>query len=158
MMEDTIELTRKIATPPERVFAALTEPAELDRWWTTSSESDARTGGSFDYRWEFEEGAGRDNHRQSGVYDEVVPNQRVAYPWRVESGATNVDVTLSPSGDGTTLRLVHTGWGDGEAMEASARMHEEGWGFFLDNLEAYLERGEDGRGAMGLKTPAASRG
>lgn len=156
-MGKKIELTREIAAAPEHVFGALTEPSYLDRWWTTASDSDARTGGAFDYRWEFTAGAGREDHRQSGTYDEVVPNRRVAYPWQVEAGGTNVDVTLSPSGEGTTLRLVHTGWGAGEAWDAPAQMHEEGWNFFLDNLKAYLEKGEDRRGAMGLKTPAVGR-
>ena len=157
-MSKTIELTREIAATSEQVYAALTEPNHLDRWWTTASDSDARAGGRFDYRWEFSEGAGREDHRQSGTYDEVSPNRRVAYPWQVEAGGTRVEVDLSPSSEGTTLRLVHSGWGAGEAWEASAQMHEEGWGFFLDNLKAYLEQGADRRSAMGLKTPAAARG
>jgi hypothetical protein len=38
-------------------------------------------------------------------------------------------------------------------------MHEQGWGFFLDNLKAYLERGEDRRAAaMGMKTRAVASG
>lgn len=157
-MDTKIELTREIAAPPERVFGALTVPDDLDRWWTTASDSDPRTGGAFDYRWEFSEGAGREDHRQHGAYDSVVANRRVAYPWRVEAGDTQVDVTLAPSGEGTALTLVHSGWGSGDSWDASAQMHEEGWGFFLDNLKAYLEQGEDRRGAMGLKTPAAARG
>jgi hypothetical protein len=35
-------------------------------------------------------------------------------------------------------------------------LHEQGWEFFLDNLVAYLDRGEDLRPSapMGQKTPA----
>ena len=50
-----IEITREIAAAPEHVFRALTDADELARWWTSSGESDARTGGSFSYRFEFED-------------------------------------------------------------------------------------------------------
>ena len=156
-MEEQFTLTREIAAQPDAVFRALTEPSELDRWWTTSSDSDPRTGGAFEYRWEFDQTAGREDHRQSGAYEEVVADRRLVYPWQAASGATTVEVTLAPSGDGTTVELVHRGWGEGEAWDESVRMHQEGWGFFLDNLKTYLEQGEDRRSAMGLKTPAASR-
>ena len=43
--------TYDIAAPRAEVFRALTEPAVLDRWWTTSSESDPRPGG-VSYPWE----------------------------------------------------------------------------------------------------------
>ena len=157
-MAKTIDLKYEIAAPPDAVFRALTEPGELDRWWTTSAESDARTGGAFDYNWEFEPGAGREDHRQSGSYEAVVENERVAYPWKAGGSDTSVDVTLAPSGSGTTVRLVHSGWGDTAEAGESVDMHEQGWGFFLENLKRYLERGEDQRSAMGLKTPAVARG
>jgi uncharacterized protein YndB with AHSA1/START domain len=156
-MGHKIELTREIAATPETVFRALTDADELSRWWTTSAQSDARKGGAFDYRWEFNEGAGREDHRQSGTYTAVVPDERIAYPWKAAEADTKVDFTLTPDGEGTTLRLVHTGFGDGGGSAESVEMHEQGWGFFLENLKSYLERGEDRRSEMGLKTPAAAR-
>jgi uncharacterized protein YndB with AHSA1/START domain len=42
-----IEITRSIAAAPDQVFRALTDAGELARWWTSSGESDARTGGAF---------------------------------------------------------------------------------------------------------------
>jgi uncharacterized protein YndB with AHSA1/START domain len=153
-----IEQTKEIAAPPETVFRALTDSDELSRWWTTSADSDARTGGEFVYRFEFEQEPER-NHTYSGTYDAVVENERVAFPWEGKLGTTKVDVTLRPSGDGTTLRLVHSGWGEGGEWPAAVEMHEQGWGFFLENLKTYLERGEDRRaGAMGMKTPAVTSG
>jgi uncharacterized protein YndB with AHSA1/START domain len=156
-MGKTIELSQEIAAPPERVFRALTDADDLSRWWTTSADSDARTGGAFEYRFEFPDEPER-NHVYSGAYDAVVENERVAYPWRGRLGDTNVDVTLSPSGDGTTLTLRHEGWGEGGEWPAAVKMHEEGWAFFLGNLKRYLEGGEDQRAAMGMKTPAVTTG
>lgn len=154
-MGKKIERTEEIAAPPETVFQALTDADELSRWWTTSADSDARTGGAFEYRFEFAEEPER-NHTYTGTYDAVVPNERVAYPWQGRLGDTNVDVALRPSGDGTTVRLVHSGWGEGGEWPAAVKMHEEGWAFFLGNLKSYLERREDQRAAaLGMKTPAA---
>jgi uncharacterized protein YndB with AHSA1/START domain len=157
-MEHEFTLTKEIAAAPEVVFRALTEPAELDRWWTTSAESEPRSGGRFDYRWEFSADAGREDHRQSGAYDEVVANERLAYPWEAAGRTTRVEVTVAPNGAGTLLRLAHTDWGAGEEAAESARMHGEGWGFFLDNLQSYLELGEDRRAeVMKLKARETAR-
>jgi hypothetical protein len=54
------------------------------------------------------------------------------------------------------VRLVHGGWRDGTEWDESRRMHDEGWAFFLGNLKAYLEHGEDGRpAALGMQTATA---
>jgi uncharacterized protein YndB with AHSA1/START domain len=148
----TIELTRTIAATPETVFRALTDAGELSRWWTTTADSDARTGGAFSYDFEFAD-ASRD-HTYAGTYDEVVPNRLVRYPWQAAAGPTTVTVELTPRENGTELTLRHSGWGSGD--DEAVVLHEQGWSFFLDNLVSYLERGEDLRpGApMGQKTPA----
>jgi hypothetical protein len=47
--------------------------------------------------------------------------------------------------------LNHSGWTEG--AEEARQVHEQGWGFFLDNLERYLSGGEDERAAAsGMKT------
>ena len=45
-----LRFRRKIAHPPERVWAALTEPAELIGWWG-AAEVDLAEGGRFVLRW-----------------------------------------------------------------------------------------------------------
>jgi uncharacterized protein YndB with AHSA1/START domain len=149
-----IEITRSIAAAPDQVFRALTDAGELARWWTSSGESDARTGGAFSYRFEFEDPS-RD-HTYEGDYHDVTSGERVTYPWQTSLGETTVDVRLRPSGEGTELTLTHTGWGSGAAADEAVAMHEQGWCFFLDNLKSYLEGGPDLRigGPMGQKTPA----
>lgn len=154
MSERTIELTRTIEASPSVVFHALTDAGELSRWWTTSAESEPRTGGSFSYRFEFADSA-RD-HTYEGAYIDVTRDERVSYPWRAAVGETTVDVRLQPAGSGSELTLRHSGWPETAEADAAVELHEQGWSFFLDNLVAYLERGEDLRPAapMGQKTPA----
>jgi uncharacterized protein YndB with AHSA1/START domain len=149
-----IEITSTIGAPPDLVFRALTDAGELARWWTSSGESDARTGGAFSYRFEFEDPS-RD-HTYEGVYHDVTAGERVSYPWQTSLGETTVDVRLRPSGDGTELTLTHTGWRSGAEADEAIALHEQGWSFFLDNLKSYLEGCADLRigGPMGQRTPA----
>ena len=151
----TIELNRTISAPPETVFRALTDAGELSRWWTTTAESDPRTGGAFAYGFEFAD-ASRD-HTYTGTYDEVVPNEKVRYPWRAGVGDTTVEVQLRAAEGGTELTLRHSGWGSGPEANEAVALHEQGWSFFLGNLVSYLERGEDLRPSapMDQKTQAA---
>jgi uncharacterized protein YndB with AHSA1/START domain len=154
MSERTIELSTHLQASPETVFRALTDAGELARWFASSVESDPRPGGSFTYRYEFED-ASRD-HTYSGEYRDATPNERVAYPWNGKLGTTEVELRLQPANGGTHVTLEHSGWGTGADWDESIELHRQGWGFFLDNLKGYLERGEDTRAqAMGMKTPAA---
>ena len=148
----SIEITRTLAAPPGRVFRALTDADELSRWWTTTAESDPRSGGAFSYGFEFED-ASR-NHTYTGAYLEVTPDERVSYPWQGGLGETTVDVRIRLAGAGTELTLTHSGWGGGAEWDEAVALHEQGWSFFLDNLVAYVDRGKDLRPSapMGQKT------
>jgi uncharacterized protein YndB with AHSA1/START domain len=147
-----IELSTDIDASPEAVFRALVDADELVRWFPSGAESDARTGGSFEYRYEFDQDPSR-NHTYSGEYTDVTPNERVAYPWNGKLGTTQVEFGLEPAGGGTRVTLRHSGWGTGSDWDESLEMHRQGWGFFLSNLKSYLEAGKDSRAdAMGMKT------
>lgn len=155
MSERTIAQTIEIEASPSAVFRALTDADELSRWWTTSAESDPRTGGSFSYTWEFEEQTER-NHMREGVYADVTLDAHIRYDWPMPLGNTVVDFRLEAAGNGTSLTLEHEGWGTGGDWDQAYEMHAGGWQFFLGNLKSYLERGEDRRGSeMGMKTAAS---
>jgi uncharacterized protein YndB with AHSA1/START domain len=138
-----IEITKQVDAPAEQVLRALTDADELGRWFASGAESDPRTGGEYVLRFEFEDESR--NHTYSGRYEDVTPNERVRYPWNGRFGETTVEFALKPSGSGTELTLIHSGWTE-QAAE-SRELHEQGWGFFLDNLERYLTGGEDQRAA-----------
>jgi uncharacterized protein YndB with AHSA1/START domain len=144
-----LKQTYDIAAPRTDVFRALTDPAVLDTWWTTSSTSDPRPGGAFVYTWEFDD-ASR-NHVQSGDYTEVEDGRRVSYPWAA-GGETVVTFRLEDAdGGGTRLELDHTGFPEGEIRDH----HDQGWAGFLNNLASVMAGGPDERAAMmGLKVRA----
>src|SRR5688500_17377197 len=104
----TTELTirRRFPVPAERVWRALTEPKALAAWfWPerfgTTAEIDLRPGGRYRIA-----GGGM---AATGEYVEVDPVTKLVYTWRWygEENDSLVTVTLSETGDGTDLLVVH---------------------------------------------------
>jgi uncharacterized protein YndB with AHSA1/START domain len=128
-----IRLERRIAAPPERVYAAWTEPALLSRWFCPNPElalnvtADVVVGGA--YRVDM----GGGHYVAEGVYTELTPSRVVAFTWQWASSpdpVTQVRVELEPTDVGTRLVLVQTGLADPE----DARGHREGWELALARL------------------------
>jgi uncharacterized protein YndB with AHSA1/START domain len=134
---NVVELEVRLAAPPDEVFGFLTHADRYVRWQGVRAELDPRPGGVYRV-WMDARTVAR------GEFVEVESPWRVVFTWgwegdeRVPPGSTTVELTLQPDGDGTVLRLRHTGLPDGEA----AALHEEGWRFFTDRLVATV-RGED---------------
>ena len=74
--------------PPAKVFAAWTDPEKVKRWMgpgevkVMSTEGDPRTGGR--YRWLMQAPDGTE-HDVSGVYREVIPNEKLVFTWAWKS-------------------------------------------------------------------------
>ena len=132
-----VEREIRIDARPETVFGFFTDPALMARWMGMQAEADPRPGGV--YRVVV-------NPRSTvrGEYVEVVPHSRVVFTWGFEEpdatvapGASTVEVTLTPDGDGTLLRLVHR-----DLPAPSRPEHDKGWEHFLERLRA-AAAGED---------------
>jgi uncharacterized protein YndB with AHSA1/START domain len=96
----SIEQTIEVQAPRERVFEALTEADELERWFPSGADSDARTGGAFEYRFRFPAEPERD-HRYGGTYHEVRAGEHVSYPWAGALGVTRRPCASSIAAGGT---------------------------------------------------------
>lgn len=145
-----------IAAPPARVFQAISDPAQLPRWWgqdglyhVTKSMMDVRPGG----KWR-SDGVGADGQTfyVEGEYLEVDPPRRLVHTWisSYAPGKTVVHWELEPetvnalhpsgpkkSGTGTRVRVTQEGFaGD----LANATGHGEGWKRVLGWLEAFVEQ------------------
>ena len=148
-----VVVERFIRATPQRVFAALTDAQELERWFFTEVQTDPRPGGSYAMWWRSEKEPERD-HRRLGRYLEFVPGERLTFEWRgdgtgpkelTQIGETTVTITLKAEAGGTRLRLVHTGWADNEVARKSRESHRGGWTFYVENLERFLAGGPDER-------------
>jgi uncharacterized protein YndB with AHSA1/START domain len=138
----SLTLRRRLNAPPEKVYAAWTDPQKLIHWFgphdvkpgTFSAEIDLRIGGRF--RISFTGGTG-EYHEVGGTYRDVVPNARLVFSWAWHSTPEReslVTVTLKPDGEGTSLTLHHEQFFDVAARDG----HVRGWTELLAKLETHL--------------------
>jgi uncharacterized protein YndB with AHSA1/START domain len=126
-----VEQTLRIEARPETVWRYWTDPERMCDWWGAAAELDPRPGGAY----VVEMGTGP---VMRGEYVELVPHERIVFSFgwdpheavpAIAPGSTQVEVTLTPDGDGTILALRHTGLPDAARDE-----HRAGWARFLPLL------------------------
>jgi uncharacterized protein YndB with AHSA1/START domain len=148
--EGVLVLKRTLAARPERVFAAWTRPELVRRWFSPGTlvveeaELDVRVGGSYRIVMMSPEG---DPHSPGGVYEKVVPNEKLVFSWKWADSelVTRVTVELRAVGEGQTeLTLTHEGFPDQETQDA----HDQGWAGCLVKLPAALEAASGGQPAV----------
>jgi uncharacterized protein YndB with AHSA1/START domain len=135
-----IEREVRIDASPETVFGFFTDPALMVRWKGAQATLDPRPGGVF--RVEISEQA-----IAIGEYIEVDPPNRVVFTWGWEGdyastppGSSTVEISLTPDGDGTLVRLVHSELPTPESAEA----HGQGWDMYLSRLVIAAAGGDPG--------------
>jgi uncharacterized protein YndB with AHSA1/START domain len=136
-VKPSLTLKRRLRAPPDRVFAAWTDPEKVKGWMgpgeikVIRAENDLRVGGR--YRWLMKAPGGQD-HDVSGVYREVIPNEKLVFTWAWKTTPEReslVTVLLKPDGGGTLLTLTHEQFFDEEARDS----HQGGWNGALDKME-----------------------
>jgi len=130
-MRGDVRLSVEIDATPEAVFAALSDPAQLDRYISSKAEIQMEIGGRYHFGW------------QSGgpvkVLD-VEPDKRLSYQWVYgDEPDTVVTWELEGSGGKTRLTLAHSGFLP-EVEDAGYRI---GWTGYLNLLKAMVETGAD---------------
>jgi uncharacterized protein YndB with AHSA1/START domain len=124
-----VEVTQKIAASPATVFSYLTDSDKFAAWMGVGAALDPRPGGR--YRIDVD-----GEHVAVGEYRELDPPRRVLMTWgwqendAVPPGSTMVEITLTPDGAGTTLRLRHTGLPSDEQRNS----HLGGWTLYTGKL------------------------
>jgi uncharacterized protein YndB with AHSA1/START domain len=149
MLPDEITREIEIDAPPEVVWAIITEPRHLARWFSDEAELDLREGGAMLLTW-----------HGHGVYkarvETVDPPVTFAFRWvlrdgeePVQGGSTLVVMTLTATDAGTRLRVVESGFSDLSWPEHErahyADQNTKGWVTELDELRAYAARVTDSR-------------
>ena len=136
----SVTLVRRIKAPPARVWAAITQPEQMIRWWgpdagpTLDVVADVRPGGRFSVVFRLLNGQ---EHNPTGIYQEVVPEKKLAFTWDLPGVAepeSLVTFLLEPFDGGTELTLLHEHLPEEEARKS----HEDGWNGLLDKLPIFL--------------------
>jgi uncharacterized protein YndB with AHSA1/START domain len=141
-LNDTIVQEIVIKAPAERIFAALTDPAQRIKWWgaegrfqTTHIESDLRPGGKWMMRGN---GVGGRPFTIMGKYRQIEPPRLLIFTWlpdwQEDPLETLVRFELTENSGLTTVRLTHSG-----LTTESSRLSHKGWPQILTWLQAYSE-------------------
>ena len=139
-VKPSLTLKRRLHAPPAKVYAAWTDPEKIACWIgpegivVQSAESDPRVGGRYRFVMKSPDG---EIHDVSGVYREVVANEKLVFTWAWKSTPereSRVTISLKADGDGTMLTLFHEQFFD----ETARDHHKQGWSGSLDKLEKYF--------------------
>ncbi len=143
-LSDTIVQEVTINAPAERIFEALTTPAERLKWWwraegrfqVTHVESDLRPGGKWMMRGI---GVGEKPLTVTGEYRKIERPRLLVFSWlpdwQEDATETFVRWDLEESSGVTTVRLTHSGF-----TSESSRASYRGWPQVLRGLQTYIER------------------
>ncbi len=136
-----IEQTFYYAVPPERVYAALTEPGELTKWFADKAEFTPKKGGTFRLTW-------ATGYTMRGKVKNLDPAKKLSLAWvdRFEGGKvfeTEARFVFAKKGKGTQLSLTHRGFKSGKKWVALYGGIQSGWAYYLTNLRSVLEHGID---------------
>ena len=137
---DRIERTVDIAHPPAKVWAALTTAEGLSAWFGQEASIDLRPGGSGRMRW--------DSGFSAEMRVERVEEPTVfGFTWHIfglpedDPRRTYVEFTLEPTGAGTRLTVVETGFAQltEDAHRSAYDGNTKGWDSELGELVEYLD-------------------
>ncbi len=131
-----ITITAHIHADLAHTWSCWTSPEHItkwnyagDDWHCPSATNDIRTGGKFSSRMEAKDGSfGFDF---DGVYDDVIPHQRIRYS--MEDGR-RVEILFEETASGTKITESF----DPES-ENSVDMQREGWQMILNNFKRHAE-------------------
>ncbi|MEJ8652005.1 SRPBCC family protein [Streptomyces sp. MS1.AVA.3] len=122
---NALRMERRLAHPPEKVWSAITDPAQIGRWFPSEVTVELRPGGAMTFSM-----PGVSGVAMTGAVTDAEEPRLFAFTW----GEDHLRWEITPDGDGSLLTLVHT-FGDrfGGASFAS------GWHLCLTALSQLLD-------------------
>ena len=137
---DRIERTVEIAQPPAKVWAALTTAEGLSAWFGKEATIDLRPGGSASMSFD-------GGHTADMRVERVEEPNVFGFTWHIyglpqdDPRRTYVEFTLEPTGAGTRLTVVESGFAQlpGDAHHVAFEGNTGGWASELGELVAYLD-------------------
>jgi uncharacterized protein YndB with AHSA1/START domain len=137
----TIQQTYVLTSPPSRVFAALTDPKLLTKWFVAKAALTPRKGGNFRLSW------GRAYTMRGKVLEIDAPRKlRLAWIDRLDGGKvleTEARFEIVKHGRGAKLTVTHRGFKSGKKWIVLHGAISSGWAYYLQNLKSVLDHGTD---------------
>src|SRR3989441_3303279 len=124
--EGLVEHEVRVAASPDSVFEYFTDPAKMVKWMGTEATLDPRPGGVCRIN-------PSGQATMLGEFVEVDRPRRVVFTWGWESAlfstppqSTLVEVSLTPDGEDTVVRLAHR-----RLKREAVAFHHAGWEHYL---------------------------
>ncbi len=125
MIDGVAVVERWMPAPPATTYRFFTVADQWIRWNGTAASIDARPGGRLRI----------DAYGDVavGVFQDVVPNERLVFTWGWESGnplppeSSLVEIDFASEGDGTRLKITHS-----RLPQPVVQRHRERWSGYLD--------------------------
>jgi uncharacterized protein YndB with AHSA1/START domain len=143
-----IDRTIEVDAPPQRVWRALTDPAELSAWFKVTIEGTIAAGTVAQMT---STHAGYEGQRFKVWFIELTPPRRMVWQWHpgevdpsfdyTSEARTTVTFELEPSGSGTRVILSETGF-DEISLARRAKVfsdNSQGWSEVLTWLQRHAE-------------------
>ncbi len=142
----SVEHTFYYSASPRAVFAALTEPDQLTKWFSAKATVGLRDGGPYRLRW-----PGGTTMRGRVLSVDAPRELRIEWNDRFRGKkvrTTEARFTLKRHGRGTRLTISHRGFRSGKSWVALYGGVASGWAYYLLNLRAYLDHETDLRAEL----------
>jgi uncharacterized protein YndB with AHSA1/START domain len=142
----SIEREIFVEASPEIVFEVVSSPEHLKQWWPDDARYEPTPGSTGEIVF-------GDGHTGGAAVPFTVvdarPPRMFSFRWThradevaAEGNSLLVIFDLTPSGDGTLLRMTETGFREmgweAAVLEQQYREHVSGWDFFLPRLAPYV--------------------
>ncbi len=133
-----IKFERTISGKPEDVYYVVSTSQGWRDWMADAAYFRATPGGSFHLSWDT-------GWYASGTVETMEKPDKVVLAWSGKDapGATQVAISLEPAGESTLVKVVQSGFGEGEQWDASRELAAGGWETGLENLESIFRTGAD---------------
>jgi len=136
-------IDRTFSAPPEKVFAAWTDPSLIVGWWgpdgmhTPELSLNTEVGG--DWRTVMQSPEGRP-HIAAGTYREIDPPKRLSFTWAWENDGVRgfeslVEIDFEAVSGGTLMHFRHSGFQTPEDVVS----HNKGWTSSFGCLDRYVK-------------------
>lgn len=141
-----IKKTTVIDAPPDIVFKAISDPAELTNWFPDHAILEPRIGGKVRFSF-YKEKSAAEHQRdflQEGTVKEFIPGKKVSYTWQFKDAPEFPETIVTweleeIDHNKTRVVLNHSGFTGKETGKLSSTEFDNGWAYFLDRLEKYCK-------------------
>jgi uncharacterized protein YndB with AHSA1/START domain len=137
---DRIQRVMELPHPPAKVWAAVTTAEGLGTWFGHQATIDLRPGGAASMRWD-------SGDTKEMTVERVEEPSVFGFSWQIDGlpaddpRRTYVEFNLEPSGEGTRLTVVESGFAQlpDDVHRPAFEGNSRGWVLELDELIEYLD-------------------